>query len=157
MIVDSDGRGVRALMDVGLYLFPSYSQPGQKQGWRVMVEDLNSGVQTAGYDGNLLSMAQDKNNIYVNYFKAIRKSDGLICRYINDDFDRTNVEQLKVMQSLFITGPVSINDRNGALYFIYSDQTGATSISDIVDHIAVTETSFVAGCPQWESREFDFY
>jgi len=156
MVADSNDDGVWALMGEGLYFFPYQVAEGDNKRWSVVVEDLTKDVQF-GPSADLHHMAQDTRNVYVNYFKAVRKRTGKICRYMNRDLDQENAEQIRVMKDLFYLGPVSVNDRYGEVYFVYHDSSEAKSLDEVVDYIAVTETSFIAGCPKWTSRELELY
>jgi len=156
MVADSNGEGVWALMGEGLYFFPYQVPEGDKKRWSVVVEDLTKDVEI-GPSADLHHMAQDTHYVYVNYFKAVRKGSGKICRFMNRDLDQENVEQIRVMKDLFYLGPVSVNDNHGDVYFVYHDSSEAKSLDEVVDYIAVTGTSFIAGCPKWTSRELELY
>jgi len=156
MVADSNDKGIWALMGEGLYFFPYEVAEGGKKRWSVVVEDLTKDVEIAP-SADLHHMAQDTHNVYVNYFKAVRKGTGKICRFMNRNLDQENAEQIRVMKDLFYRGPVSVSDRRGDVYFVYHDSSEAKSLDEVVDYIAVTTTSFIAGCPKWTSRELELY
>jgi len=147
MIPDSHNGGAWALMGKGLYFFPK-----DGEGWNLVVENLmdGTGLEEFGLTDVPFRMAQDEAYIYTNFFKAIKKNTGTICRFINRDAGNDTFEDFQVMNSLYNGGPVSVNDGYGEIYFLYNDTSKLATLRRPVSHIAVTVSSFKAGCPEWE-------